>query len=229
MPGWSRATITHNDVVTPGLHRLTLSVTEEVAKAFQAPGQYHRVRIASGQVAVFAIASAPGSSVFEYLVRTVGEVAEAWTALAPGAHVEVEQPQGPGFPVHLARGRRLIVIGTGTGYAPLRSVLQAIRGQRAHFGPVHGLYGANDPADLAWADEFAPLAVENIHITPTVSRTGPGWTGAIGRVQQLVETLPTDDAVAFLCGQAEMVAEVTRLLAARGLPPERVFLNYPTG
>jgi hypothetical protein len=45
-------------------------------------------------------------------------------------------------------------------------------------------------------------------------------------VQAIVGAWPVDDAVAFLVGQAEMTKEVTELLAAKGLPRERVFLNF---
>lgn len=229
MPGWSRATLTHNDVVAPGLHRITLDVSTEVARGFQAPGQYHRVRVANGKDSVFAIASPPGQARFEYLVRANQGVAGALTRLAVGAEVEVSHPDGPGFPLEQAKGRTLLVIGTGTGYAPLRSVLHHVRERRAEFGRVHGLYGAHEPAQLAWHEEFSALSEAGIHVTPTVSHPAHGWGGAVGRVQQLVAKLPTEGAIAFLCGQMEMIAEVTQLLATHGVPNERVFLNYPTG
>ena len=50
MSGWSTATLTRNDVVGPGLHRLELDVATKVAHSFHVPGQYHRVRVAKGLV-----------------------------------------------------------------------------------------------------------------------------------------------------------------------------------
>lgn len=228
MSGWSTAALIENEVVTTGLHRLTLSVPVEVAKAFHAPGQYHRVRAPAGNArdAMFAMASTPGSARFEYLVHTNGAIAEAWARLPVGAEVEVSRPEGKGFPLEQARGRTLLAIGTGTGFAPLRSALLAIRARRAEFGRVHALYGAHSPAHVAWRDELALLAREAIHVTPTVSECVAGWTGEVGRVQHLVGQLPVDDVVVFLCGQSEMVADVTKALAARGVSPERVFLNF---
>ncbi|MFZ5445499.1 MAG: NAD-binding oxidoreductase [Myxococcota bacterium] len=228
MSGWSRAALIENEVLTTGLHRISLAVTAEVAGAFHAPGQYHRVRVPAGNArdSMFAIASAPGGARFEYLIRASGSVAEAWARLPVGAEVEVSRPEGKGFPLELARGRTVLAIGTGTGFAPLRSALLAIRARRAEFGRVHALYGAHSPAHLAWRQELTALVGEEIHVTPTVSERAEGWTGELGRVQHLVERLPVEDAVVFLCGQAEMVADVTRALATRGVPPERVFLNF---
>lgn len=226
MSGWSSATVTQNEVVAPGLHRVSMKVADEVARGFHAPGQYHRVRVASGKDAVFAIASAPGSTTFEYLIRANDGVAGAWTALGVGARVDVGLPDGPGYPLESSRGRTILLIGTGTGWAPLRSVLNALRPRRADFGEVHALYGAHEPTQLAWADEFVGLARDRITVVPTISHAAPGWTGEVGRVQHLVDRLPTQNAVAFLCGQPEMIEEVTAVLGRRGLPPERVFLNF---
>ena len=40
------------------------------------------------------------------------------------------------------------------------------------------------------------------------------------------EVMMVENAVAFLCGQYEMVKDVTALLGQRGLPADRVFLNF---
>lgn len=227
MSGWSRATLTQNDVVGPGLHRLTLEVPLTVAAGFHTAGQYHRVRAPSGLDASFAIASPPGAAAFEYLLRQSSGVAGELVALSPGAQVEVSVAMGPGFPVPRAKGKNLLVIGTGTGFAPLRSVLLAIAANRSDFGEVHGAYGVLTPAHLAFGPELAAWERAGLHIVPTVTTTGPGWTGAVGQVQDLLLRLPVEQsALAFLCGQNEMVKDVTDLLGRRGLPPDRVFVNF---
>ena len=227
MSGWSQATLSQNEVAGPGLHRLTLEVQVAVSSGFHTAGQYHRVRLPSGQDASFAIASPPGAARFEYLVRASAGVAGELTALAPGAQVEVSVPMGPGFPVPRARGKNLLVIGTGTGFAPLRSVLLAIAAERAAFGEVHGAYGVLTPAHLAFGRELADWERAGLHIIPTVTASAAGWTGAVGQVQHLVSRLPVERSeLAFVCGQNEMVAEITDLLGQRGIPPDRVFVNF---
>lgn len=227
MSGWSQATLTQNDVVGPGLHRLTLEVPLAVSSGFHTPGQYHRVRVPSGLDASFAIASAPGAAAFEYLLRESNGVAGELVALGGGAHVEVSVPMGPGFPLPRAKGKNLLLIGTGTGFAPLRSVLLAIAAKRSDYGEVHGAYGVLTPAHLAFGPELAAWGRAGLQIIPTVTTSGPGWSGAVGQVQDLLPRLPVEQsALAFLCGQDEMVKEMTDLLSQRGLPPDRVFVNF---
>lgn len=227
MQGWSPAPITRREDVGPEQFLVALSVAPHLVEAFHAPGQYHRVSVPGAGEAIFAIASTPGTGPFEYLVKRGSPVADAWGRLPVGEAVRVSLPEGPGFPLPLARGRPLLLVATGTGVAPLRSVLGAVVAERRHFGPVHLLYGARSPAHLAFRGEFAVWASMGIVVTPTVTAPAPGWTGAVGRVQQHLAALPVEDAVAFVCGQREMVREVRAALAARGLPPERLFLNTP--
>lgn len=226
MSGWSRATLIQNDLAGPGLHRMTLEVPVGVASGFHVPGQYHRVRAPSGEDATFAIASAPGARHFEYFIRENDGVAGELTALPTGASLKVGMPEGPGFPLQHAHGRTLLLIGTGTGFAPLRSVILSILQHRNQFGEVHGAWGVLTPAHLAFASELEVWKQHGVHIVPTVTTTGLGWRGEVGQVQALVPTLPLENAVAFLCGQNEMISEVTRLLEGRGVPTDRVFVNF---
>lgn len=226
MSGWNKATLAQNNLVGPGLHRLSLEVPASVSSGFHAPGQYHHVRVPSGEDAAFAIASAPGTVPFEYLIRESDGVAGQLTALAKGSVVKVGAVSGPGFPLERAHGKNLLLIGTGTGFAPLRSVLLTILRHRARYAEVHGAYGALTPAHLAFGPELEGWGKAGLHITPTVTTTGRGWKGAVGQVQDLLASLPVENAIAFLCGQSEMVKDVTTLLGRRGLPADRVFVNF---
>lgn len=224
MQGWAEATVTQSERLDVDLHRVSMRVSPEVAEAFNAPGQYHWVRLAQLGEAPFAIASAPGGDEFDYLVRRTSPLTLEWTELEPGAPVEVSLPEGRGFPLAEARGRPLWLVATGTGWGPMRAVLAAVLRERDAWGPVRAVYGARSPAQLAWAREFDVLRRAGIEVVPTVTAPNPTWQGAVGRVQQHL-AVPPPGAVAFLCGQAEMMTEVTALLGERGLPPERVFLN----
>jgi len=226
MPSWEAATLHRNHRVSPGLHLLTLDVSERLAAAFHAPGQYHRVRVASGDDAYFAIASAPGSRRFEYLVKASGGTATEWAKLAPGAQVEVSPPEGPGFPLEHSVGSDLLLVGTGTGFAPLWSVIQSILPRRDRFAQVHALWGSNTAADLAWHERFAEVRKAGISVEPVLFAGEPGWQGKRGRVQDHLPAVSTS-ARAFLCGHEGMIADVTTLLGQRGVPAASIFLNVP--
>jgi NAD(P)H-flavin reductase len=225
MQSWLEAPITALEDVGPDLALVSLGVPAAITSSFHTAGQYHRVRAATHAEATFAIASAPGEHPFQYLVRRHGAGAKVLDGAHVGSTLEVTPVEGPGFPVPLAQGRNLLLVGTGAGFAPLRSVLRVVQQHRARFGRVTALYGVYSPAHLAFRAELDAFAKADLAVLPTVEHPDAAWTGRVGRVQAHLDELRVDDAVAFLCGQREMVADVRAALASRGLPADRVFLN----
>ena len=222
---WEPATVAETTAVNDELFQLSLAVTASVADGFHVAGQYHRVLVDGVGDATFAIASAPGQRAFDYLVKRHGHLTQALSRLSAGASVRVSHVGGKGFPLELAKGHDLLLVGTGSGVGPLRSVIEVVRRRRQDFGKVTLVYGVRTSSHLAWASSFEGWATEDIRVVPTVTRPDASWTGATGRVQQhLGGTL--GQSIAFLCGQKQMVHEVTSLLAARGLPTDRIFLNH---
>lgn len=121
--------------------------------------------------------------------------------------------------------RPLLLVGTGTGVAPLRAMIESLA--NADAPPVTLLFGVRHREDLLYADEFAALAQRNERFTfePTLSRPDADWAGRTGYVQQhlpaLVAASPGCDV--YICGLNAMVAEARNVLRKTlGLPRERV-------
>lgn len=226
MRAWSHATVITADEVGPGLALLRLDVPAAIASTFHSAGQYHRLRVGDGPEAVLAMASAPGETPFEYVVKRAGDGGALLGAATAGGALLVGPAEGHGFPLDAAAGRPLLLVGTGTGFAPLRSVVLSVLRQRQRFGPVTALYGAATPGHLVWARDFDDWAAHGVAVRATVTQPDADWAGRVGRVQAHLEALAVDDAVAFLCGQAEMVRDVRGALERRGLPAGRIFLNH---
>lgn len=223
MRSWHSAAISERVFIDEGLLHLRLEVAREVAGAFARPGQFHRLRVAEGHESMFAIASPPGATAFDYLIRRGAGVTEALASLPLGARVEASTPEGRGFPLEAARGHDLLLVCTGTALAPMRSVLGLVAAARADFGRVTLVEGHRSPAQLPWRAELRALPRVELHTV--VTDTAPGWQGPVGFVQALVPAVATADTVAFLVGQKEMTDEVTGLLERAGVPRSRVYLN----
>lgn len=116
----------------------------------------------------------------------------------------------------------LLFVATGTGIAPIRSMILA-QLQRAPERPATLFWGLRSQRDLYWQDELAALAATYPHFsfTTTLSRPKPGWQGASGRVTALVEERITSvsNLAVYLCGGSGMIKDVTGMLHAKGLCP----------
>lgn len=198
------------------------------------PGQYVSVSLDTGAETInryYSIASAPnGSNQFELCVR---ESAEKPAMLA---HLErMRLPGslaiwGPAGVLTLRQPpRESLFVATGTGIAPMRSMLHALFGDTggASKPPSTLLFGARTPKDIYYADEFR--AMEQTHTSfrfcPTLTCPPPQWNGCRGRVlAHLADCLNerSGDVDVYLCGHKEMVGDVRNYLSAAGLEADAV-------
>ncbi len=211
-----------------GLHHLLLDTDgTPLAGLFTSPGQYLKLSQESLGSAYFAIASAPGGGTVELLLKSGTPLSDALIASRPGDEVFASAPQGRGFPLAQARGGDLLLFATGSGISAIRSCIEAVRRDRSAFGKVQLYFGVRTPDAFAYEDEQGSWEGAGIQVMRVVSRPGAtGWAGLKGYVQEHLEEAPLDDAWAFLCGHQAMVEGVTAALLLRGLPKDRIFLNY---
>jgi anaerobic sulfite reductase subunit B len=216
-------------VAQEGLQLRHLTLTAPESYAFGC-GQYVEVRADGERPACFAIASGPEQpGAVELLVKEGEGVAGRLYAAVPGDTVEVSEPKGPGFPKTDLLGRNVILIGVGSGMAPLRSVIQSILAARHEYGErVMLIYGARTPFHIPFRTEIAKWRAQ-IEVYKAMSRPADtDWRGYVGYVQHIVEglDLPRENAIACVCGMPPMVAAVKERLAALGIPEDDVYLNF---
>ncbi|MBL8953186.1 MAG: NAD-binding oxidoreductase [Myxococcaceae bacterium] len=221
---WFDATVLARREVAGTVH-VELTVPEVVRASFQRPGQYLLVK--TGEVhGPFAPASAAGETgPLELLFKPGTPLTDALGALQKGAAVQVSLAAGLGFPLERAKGKALLLVASGTGQAPMRSVIESVRRHRADYGPVTLLLGVRDSEHLAFAAEQHAWEEAGIELHVTLSQGSAAWEGRKGRVQLHLPAGDLSGTVAFLVGQREMVAEVGAELERRGLPRKQIFLN----
>jgi len=132
--------------------------------------------------------------------------------------------------------RDTLLIATGTGIAPFRSMLEAVFEFETKDQSVAGragtpvaphhqaqfwlLFGSRYEQDIYYREEFERLAAEhaNFHFLPTLSRGGPEWKGLRGYVQEHVREIvgSRSDMQAYICGLAKMVSANRELLKNLG-------------
>ncbi|HET9844511.1 MAG TPA: FAD-binding oxidoreductase [Nitrospira sp.] len=118
--------------------------------------------------------------------------------------------------------RDLLLVATGTGIAPIRSMLLA-NAERPLPSRTTVFWGLRSQHDLYYEEELSRLSrerPEHSHVI-TLSRPEPGWAGASGRVTTLIARQIQDvkQLAVYLCGNSGMITEVTRIIQAKGLCP----------
>lgn len=205
------------------------------------PGQFIQVhfRYADGTPAkrsyslatIHDHALGPGEAVEIAVSYVPGGAATAlFEGLPEGGHVEASGPFGRFCLMPGDRNARYLLIATGTGVTPYRSMLPQLRSLMAERGvEVVLLQGARTPAELLYGDEFRAFADAHpeFRYVPCLSRElppDPHPDVRHGYVQQHLGAFAPDAArdIAYLCGNPDMVDACFEALKEHGLPVPQI-------
>jgi ferredoxin--NADP+ reductase len=184
----------------------------------------------------FTIASSPDDrGEFEFFIQRVdeGELTRRLWELGTGGRVWLDERVYGRFTLaEIPTHADLVLVATGTGLAPYISMLRHYQG-RSRWKRCALLHGARSVDDLGYRAELEALAARDasFHYLPTLTREteGSDWSGLRGRVQTWLDperfraltgfALTPESARVFLCGNPEMIADVTARLAEHGFKP----------
>ena len=204
-------------------------VTPDGKKAFEhMPGQCAMLSIPGVGEAMFSITSSPTNTEFmEFSIKKCGCVTSWLHSCEVGQMVTIRGPYGNGFPVETAfKGKNMLFIAGGIGLAPLRSVINYVRANRANYGTVDIVYGSRSMDDLV---DFKEIEEEwknekDFNVFLTIDREQEGWNGHVGFVPAYVKevNIPTD-RTAILCGPPIMIKFTLQALLELGFNKEQVY------
>lgn len=132
--------------------------------------------------------------------------------------------KGPAGSFHLRDDpeRELLFIATGTGIAPIRSMILA-NAERSDPRPATLFWGLRSQRDLYYQDDWTALNRRSPNFTAvtTLSRPEQGWPGESGRVLRLLDerVASVDHLAVYVCGNGGMITDVIASLQSKGLCP----------
>jgi len=187
----------------------------------------------------YSIASAPEADALALTVQVVpgGEVSPYLVEeVRPGDELELRGPIGGFFTWQVADGGPLLLVGGGSGLAPLMAMLRHRQARRSAV-ETHLLASARSARDALYRAEIAALTPrEGLRVAWTLTREAPaGWDGFTGRVDagMLAAVAPPPDAAprCFVCGPTPFVEAVADLLVQAGHDPRAIHAERfgPTG
>ncbi len=199
---------------------------------FQA-GQYFSVQVAHKVNRAYSAASAPGENTLDFLVDTspggLGSQfflnhteGDSFDLLGPVGFFTLEQ--------HGVFGDEepLVFIATGTGIAPIRSMIVELLIFTKVTRKVILYFGLRYDSESYFFEEFTDLAeeYENFEFVPVISRPSALWQGECGYCQEVVTSRPlVGRSRVFICGVTETVKAISADLIKHGYPEEAVFFE----
>lgn len=223
-----RATVEQIDSLSYNVRGFRLKCVEPPTLTFKA-GQFIILNVPKDGAIVkraYSIASAPQDPrAIELCIQHVesGIASTYFWSLKPGDTVSISGPHG-NFLLKEPLDYEPVFIATGTGVAPLRSMIRHLL--FTNFSkPLWLLFGTRYEHALLYESEFRSLSGmrPNFHYLPVVSRP-KDWHGDVGHVQQLFQKYITDisNKEIYLCGWLEVVKAVCKDLEGMGVPKQKL-------
>jgi CDP-4-dehydro-6-deoxyglucose reductase len=199
------------------------------------PGQYLDFILSGGRRRSFSIANAPTDGpLLEVHVRrasTSGFTGQLFESMHAGTLLRVEGPLGQ-FWLRTESSRAALMIGGGTGYAPLRAMLRQLlaTGDRR---PIELYWGARTSQDLyehTWLKnvEFVRGGFAYRPVLSQPDLDEDPWRGRTGFVHEAALADHADDLArydVYASGPPAMVEAIRPEFIARGLPREQLFFD----
>ena len=224
--------VERRELLAPDVMRLYLRPPSIERLQFLA-GQYVDILLADGRRRGFSLANPPhADDLLELHVRHVPGgffTDHVFERMKDKALLRFQGPLGTFF-LREDSPRPIILMGGGTGFAPLKGMLE----HAFHVGleqPLHLYWGARAKVDLyldalprQWAAEHA-----NFRYTPVLSEPCPedDWQGRTGWVHEAVAVdypdLSGHDV--YMSGPPPMIDAAKPVFAALGLPVEQLFYD----
>jgi CDP-4-dehydro-6-deoxyglucose reductase len=225
--------IERKDLLAPDVMAVFLRLPA-VEEFHYRPGQYLDVMLSEGRRRSFSIASAPADGrLVELHVRRaskVGFTAQLFDRMQAGTLLRIEGPLGQ-FWLRSESPRPALMVGGGTGYAPLRAMLRQLvaAGDRR---PVTLYWGAAEASGLYEHDWLERLARERpgFQYRPVLSgepSADAPWSGRRGLVHEAVLADLADLAGfdVYASGPPGLIESIRTDFVRRGLPRDQLFFD----
>jgi Na+-transporting NADH:ubiquinone oxidoreductase subunit F len=224
--------------LTPYIKGLTLAIVEPEEGIAYKPGQYIQLEIpkyklsSAPEFRAFSMASIPEHT--EKIELYVGLVEKGIVStyihdyLKEDDELVIRGPFGDFY--YRESDRDILLIATGTGLAPIMSILRHMRKKRISRKTTL-FFGTRIEEDLYCVEELRDLEKElsNFSYIPSLSRMPDDspWEGERGRVTALIEKHISKgaDLDVYICGNADMVESCLTELREKGIPEDQIYFD----
>ncbi len=229
--------------LAPDIFELTFEMHDPKQLKFT-PGQFVSVRVDPKTWRVYSIASSPllaGGREFQLCVKLfkekkedskeeyIGQGSGYLHSLKVGAIVEFFGPAGT-MPFDISGSDDLILAGTGTGIAPLKSIAEYLTDTKSK-RKARLYFGVRYTDDVFYTAEFQTLAKQNpnLECVNACSRPPESYPGRCGRLPDVIAADFPDGVLAgvtaYIRGGTASSHGIRAKLIELGMPEEKVHVE----
>ncbi len=227
-PQQYKAKVSEHILINEKFQYLHMELLEPYRIEFEA-GQYISIDVGGGERRSYSVASAPAMDHAVEICVDVSPGGKGATFLKtrkPGDEVSFMGPLGQFVIEKSEKEKKLLLIATGSGIAPLRSMVLDMLEFKKEKREMVLHWGLRHVEDMFWEEDFRRFHkyYDNFDFHLTLSKPPDLWPMCSGHVTECVKNEDSLDSSwgAYLCGNKEMIEEVSQLVTEMGIPKDQV-------
>ncbi|MCK4826112.1 2Fe-2S iron-sulfur cluster binding domain-containing protein, partial [bacterium] len=217
---YGTAVVIEKKMLTPDICRILL---EPATPLNYRAGQFINIRHPEGDLRSYSLASVPGlDHLLELHVKRMhGGKVSNWIIdqIIEGDSIEFQGPQGDCYYTSKKVEQNLLLVGTGTGLAPLIGIARDALNSK-HTGQIFFYHGAKNKCELYFHDVLLDMSerYDNFNYTGTLSQDSDQKDCHFGRVDSIAFANHEDlsNWGIYLCGHVDMVEQAAKKAKSAG-------------
>ncbi|MGZ3806728.1 MAG: FAD-binding oxidoreductase [Bacteriovorax sp.] len=221
----ARATIERQIKLSASVMEITIHLKDDLN--FKA-GQFVNIVRSDGLCRSYSIANLPLDNQIKLHIRHVpnGKMSNwLFTNSLIGTELTIKGPVGDCFYRSDFKEDNILLIGTGSGLAPLFGIVQDVL-QSQHSKEINLFHAAIDEEGLYLCDKLRSLEERypHFHYHPCVKR-GDNERYLVGDVVNIISDLVLSErsTTAFVCGDPMIVNKLKQIIFLKGVPSKKIF------
>ncbi|MBW2971070.1 anaerobic sulfite reductase subunit AsrB [Candidatus Woesearchaeota archaeon] len=192
------------------------------------PGQFFQVSVLNQGEVPISVCSY-NKKYIDLNIRDVGTVTHALAQLKVGDTVGVRGPYGHGYPMDFIKGNEVVIIAGGTGFSPVRGVIEYVEQHPTEFRGITMFLGFRCPKEILFKEDIKKWS-KKYNVNLTVDRCFPedNWQGPVALVTKILEEskIGNNQKIAVVCGPPVMMKFVVVALQKLGWNDDQIYVSH---
>ncbi len=188
-----------------------------------------------GEIAISVPFSDREEEKFSFYIKKVGKVTTSLFNKKIGDTLGLRGPYGVPFPYESFKGRTLLVIGSGVGYAPVRAPLVRALENRKDFKHIIMIASAMTYEELMLKEELHTWSkLEGVHVHYALAKPTTAIDAHVGYINDLLPGLVENPGIdwketsAIICASVRRIRAVADDLVKLGMNPTDIYTALET-
>ncbi|MGE5630114.1 MAG: 4Fe-4S dicluster domain-containing protein [Caulobacteraceae bacterium] len=201
-------------------------------ESYKFTGQFFEITIFGvGEIAISIPFGPSQKDYFDFCVKKAGRVTTAMHELKVGDKIGLRGPFGKGFPYEELKGRDVLIVGSGVGLAPVRTMIVRIIENKKDFGKLVVIASATAYEGLVYKEDLKKWnEMEGVKVLYALSKPTDKVDAYVGYINDLLPDLGLDwnNTTSIICASPKRIKAVAKDLMKLGMKGTDILTSLET-